>query len=233
GPLQAILLGTITGVGGGTIRDVLLNRVPTVLSANSRLYAIPAMLGAAVVVVGHIFGPGPAWVAVIGALLCFTVRVLSLRSRWNAPSRPCARSPYARRFRRAATEVGRGCPGGTGQYRDHRGSGLGWAAPVDHLDLTSQVGPTQRAADPCSATVRPQNTARDQRHPHPRLAQRKGHLVVPRLVGHVQLYTGGRGGRVEPDPVVDTGRTTDPLLFGQIGQGRFTVDVRVSLGCHH
>ena len=93
GPLQAILLGTITGVGGGTIRDVLLDRVPTVLSANSRLYAIPALLGAAVVVVGHIFGPGPAWVAVIGALLCFTVRVLSLRYRWNAPIPPGAPSP--------------------------------------------------------------------------------------------------------------------------------------------
>lgn len=93
GPLQAILLGTITGVGGGTIRDVLLNRVPTVLSANSRLYAIPALLGAAVVVLGDVFGPGPAWVAVIGALLCFVVRILSLRYRWNAPSPPGAPSP--------------------------------------------------------------------------------------------------------------------------------------------
>lgn len=90
GPLQAVLLGTITGVGGGTVRDVLLNRVPTVLSANSRLYAIPAMLGASTVVVGELFGTGPVWVAVIGALLCFAVRVLSLRYRWNAPSPPGA-----------------------------------------------------------------------------------------------------------------------------------------------
>src|SRR5699024_9504319 len=76
GPLQAILLGTITGVGGGTIRDVLLNGVPTVLSANSRLYAITAMVCGAVLVGGPFFGPVRAWDAVIGALLCFTVRVL-------------------------------------------------------------------------------------------------------------------------------------------------------------
>ena len=88
GPLQAVLLGAITGVGGGTIRDVLLNRVPTVLSANSRLYAIPALLGAGTVSVAHVFGFGGEWVALTGAMLCFTVRVLSLRYRWNAPSPP-------------------------------------------------------------------------------------------------------------------------------------------------
>ncbi|WP_028649543.1 trimeric intracellular cation channel family protein [Nocardiopsis sp. CNT312] len=92
GPLQATLLGAITGVGGGTVRDVLLNRVPTVLSADSRLYAIPAMLGAGFVVVVDVFGFGAGWVAAVGALVCFTVRVLSLRYRWNAPSPPGART---------------------------------------------------------------------------------------------------------------------------------------------
>ncbi|MFV2198001.1 trimeric intracellular cation channel family protein [Nocardiopsis sp. LOL_012] len=92
GPLQATLLGAITGVGGGTVRDVLLNRVPTVLSADSRLYAIPAMLGAGFVVVVNVFGFGAGWVAAVGALVCFTVRILSLRYRWNAPSPPGART---------------------------------------------------------------------------------------------------------------------------------------------
>jgi uncharacterized membrane protein YeiH len=49
GPVQAILLGTITGVGGGMLRDVLLRQVPTVLREG--LYAIPALLGATVLVV--------------------------------------------------------------------------------------------------------------------------------------------------------------------------------------
>ena len=48
GPVQAIILGTVTGVGGGTVRDVLIRHVPSVLS--SGLYAIPALVGAALVV---------------------------------------------------------------------------------------------------------------------------------------------------------------------------------------
>lgn len=90
GPLQAVLLGAITGVGGGTVRDVLLNRVPTVLSANSHLYAIPAMLGAGLVVVANVVGLGAGWVAIVGALVCFAVRILALRYRWNAPLPPGA-----------------------------------------------------------------------------------------------------------------------------------------------
>ncbi|SIO91064.1 trimeric intracellular cation channel family protein [Nocardiopsis sp. JB363] len=92
GPLQAVILGVITGVGGGTIRDVMLNRVPTVLSANSRLYAIPAMLGAGIVVVGNLAGFASWWVAVVGALVCFGMRMMSLRYRWNAPGPPGAPS---------------------------------------------------------------------------------------------------------------------------------------------
>ncbi|MGB7435108.1 MAG: TRIC cation channel family protein [Candidatus Acidiferrum sp.] len=44
-PLVAVLLGTITGVGGGTIRDVLLNQVPKVLQFE--IYASAAMVGSA------------------------------------------------------------------------------------------------------------------------------------------------------------------------------------------
>ena len=49
-PLIAVLLGAITGVGGGTIRDVLLAKVPTVLRAE--VYATAALAGSAVMVVG-------------------------------------------------------------------------------------------------------------------------------------------------------------------------------------
>ena len=86
--MQAVILGVITGVGGGTLRDVMLNRVPTVLSANSRLYAIPAMLGAGIVVAGILSGFAPWWVAMVGALVCFGMRMMSLRYRWNAPRPP-------------------------------------------------------------------------------------------------------------------------------------------------
>src|SRR3954468_21169939 len=48
GPAQAIILGALTGVGGGTLRDVLIRRIPGVLS--SGLYAVPALAGAALLV---------------------------------------------------------------------------------------------------------------------------------------------------------------------------------------
>ena len=83
---QAVILGAITAVGGGTLRDVLIGRVPVVL--RSELYAVPALAAALVVVLaeqGDAFGP-PA--AVGAALLCFTVRLLGLRFDLHAPGPP-------------------------------------------------------------------------------------------------------------------------------------------------
>ena len=51
GPLQAILLGTLTAIGGGMLRDVLLRDVPIVL--RRELYAVPAILGATVVTIAR------------------------------------------------------------------------------------------------------------------------------------------------------------------------------------
>jgi len=48
---MAALLGMLTGIGGGMLRDVLANEVPTVLRAD--LYALVALAAAAVVVIGH------------------------------------------------------------------------------------------------------------------------------------------------------------------------------------
>jgi len=49
GAVAAIVLGAITGIGGGMLRDILLREVPTVLRTG--LYAIPALVGASIVVV--------------------------------------------------------------------------------------------------------------------------------------------------------------------------------------
>src|SRR5690349_23806014 len=72
GPVQAILLGTITGVGGGMLRDMLLREVPTVLREG--LYAIPALLGATVLVVAQAFGSTNPVFPVLGVLVCVAVR---------------------------------------------------------------------------------------------------------------------------------------------------------------
>lgn len=83
---QAVILGAVTGVGGGTLRDVLIRQVPTVL--RSDLYAVPALVGASVAVVtteGHVYGVPAAFGA---ALSCFVVRMVGVRFRLNAPSPP-------------------------------------------------------------------------------------------------------------------------------------------------
>ena len=91
GPAQAVILGTITGVGGGTLRDVLIRQVPSVL--RSGLYAIPALVGATIVVVADLLGVhGPA-TAIGAAAVCFGIRVLGVRFDLNAPTPPGVPEP--------------------------------------------------------------------------------------------------------------------------------------------
>src|SRR5262249_46478363 len=51
GRFAATLLGTLTGIGGGMVRDFLVMEIPAVL--RTELYAIAALVGAAVVVLGR------------------------------------------------------------------------------------------------------------------------------------------------------------------------------------
>ena len=89
GPAQAIILGAITGIGGGILRDVLLREVPTVL--RSELYAIPALGGAAVVAIAHYAGSDSGFYALAGAILCLAVRLIGLRYRVSIPIAPSER----------------------------------------------------------------------------------------------------------------------------------------------
>jgi uncharacterized membrane protein YeiH len=82
-PFLAILMGGITGVGGGTVRDILLARVPAVL--RSDIYATAALAGAAVLVAGLRFKMNPKLMMAVGALVCFLLRVVSVWQHWNLP----------------------------------------------------------------------------------------------------------------------------------------------------
>jgi uncharacterized membrane protein YeiH len=82
-PVMAMLMGMITGTGGGIARDLLVARTPVVL--RSELYAVAALLGAGVVVIGSGLGGPRAPVAVAGALLCMAIRLLAVRLHWNLP----------------------------------------------------------------------------------------------------------------------------------------------------
>ncbi|MGH8070018.1 MAG: trimeric intracellular cation channel family protein [Candidatus Entotheonellia bacterium] len=82
-PAMAALLGMLTGIGGGMLRDLLIAQVPTVLRAE--LYAVAALAGAVVVVVGQALHLSPTAVAVTGAALCFGLRLIAIRRGWHLP----------------------------------------------------------------------------------------------------------------------------------------------------
>jgi uncharacterized membrane protein YeiH len=90
GAVQAIILGAVTAVGGGTLRDVLLRRIPAVL--HSGLYAIPALIGAAITVAASLAGLYGVTAAVAAAAACFLVRLLGILFDINAPRPPGGRS---------------------------------------------------------------------------------------------------------------------------------------------
>lgn len=91
GPLQAVILGAVTAVGGGTVRDVMIGRVPTVLS--SGLYAVPALAGAAITVVGVELGVRGWAVTSVAAVVCFAIRLIGIRFDLNAPTPPGSAQP--------------------------------------------------------------------------------------------------------------------------------------------
>lgn len=82
-PVAAVLLGMLTGIGGGMLRDVLVAEIPTVLRAE--LYAVAALAGAAIVVGGEQLRLPSIPLAIVGAAVCFGLRVMALRRGWELP----------------------------------------------------------------------------------------------------------------------------------------------------
>lgn len=83
GPVPAALLGMLSGIGGGVVRDLLVAEVPAVLRAE--IYAVAALAGASVVVAGSWLGMPSSVATTAGALLCFVLRIMSLRRGWRLP----------------------------------------------------------------------------------------------------------------------------------------------------
>ncbi|WP_370247600.1 trimeric intracellular cation channel family protein [Nocardioides sp.] len=83
GPLPAALMGMVTAIGGGMVRDVLAGRVPVVF--RDELYATPALAGSFIAVVGARQDLPVSVVAVAGALVCLVWRLLAMWRHWKAP----------------------------------------------------------------------------------------------------------------------------------------------------
>ena len=81
--VPAIVLGCITGIGGGIVRDVLVGEVPTVL--RRELYAVPAIFGAAIVCVGDGLGLPFVTSGVLAATAVFALRMLGIWRDWHFP----------------------------------------------------------------------------------------------------------------------------------------------------
>ena len=86
GAVSAVVLGAITGIGGGMLRDILLREIPTVLRTG--LYAIPAVIGATIVVVASESGTHNLVVPIVGAAVCFVIRLAGLHFDLNVPHAP-------------------------------------------------------------------------------------------------------------------------------------------------
>ncbi|HEY8538674.1 MAG TPA: trimeric intracellular cation channel family protein [Steroidobacteraceae bacterium] len=99
---MAALLGMLTAIGGGVVRDLLLAQIPVVL--RSDLYAVAALAGAIVVVVGERLALWPVLGAVAGAALCFALRVIAIQRNWQLPK---PNHPPIEREERSKRDAGR------------------------------------------------------------------------------------------------------------------------------
>lgn len=79
----AILLGVLSAIGGGIIRDTLLGRVPVVL--RKEVYGSAALLGSIIVVLFHYVRLDSTIGAWLGISVCFIVRYYSIKKKWNLP----------------------------------------------------------------------------------------------------------------------------------------------------
>jgi uncharacterized membrane protein YeiH len=80
--VPAALMGVVTAVGGGVIRDVLVNEVPTVL--RREMYAIPALVGAMIVALAAHYEPVADPLAFAAAAIAAALRMIAVRRDWHA-----------------------------------------------------------------------------------------------------------------------------------------------------
>ena len=84
GPVWAVLLGMITAVGGGIVRDILLAEVPQVLGGE--IYATAAIAGGSIAVMGYVWPVlPPQYTMLLGAAVCIILRCLTIKYHWSIP----------------------------------------------------------------------------------------------------------------------------------------------------
>ncbi|MFJ8043180.1 trimeric intracellular cation channel family protein [Kitasatospora sp. NPDC096147] len=85
GSVSSVALGMLTAAGGGVIRDVLAHETPSLLRWDREIYAVPALVGSAMVAVLIAIGQLSTATGTTAALTAFTLRMFALRFGWRAP----------------------------------------------------------------------------------------------------------------------------------------------------
>ncbi|MEU5534208.1 trimeric intracellular cation channel family protein [Streptomyces sp. NPDC020362] len=78
-------LGLATAVGGGVLRDVLANEVPSLLRWDRDLYAVPAIVGATMVVLCIRYDALTPFTSGLAVVTAFVLRLLAMKYHWRAP----------------------------------------------------------------------------------------------------------------------------------------------------
>jgi uncharacterized membrane protein YeiH len=82
-PVMAAVLGMVSGIGGGMMRDILAGDVPTVLRAD--LYALAALAAAGIVALGQAVGTSSLCPMLLGAAACVFLRMMAIYRGWRLP----------------------------------------------------------------------------------------------------------------------------------------------------
>ncbi|MBO1336390.1 trimeric intracellular cation channel family protein [Streptomyces sp. VRA16 Mangrove soil] len=85
GLTSSAALGLATAVGGGVLRDIIANEVPSLVRWDRDLYAVPAIVGAVIVVLCIRFDALDGFTSGIAVLTAFVLRLLAMRYHWRAP----------------------------------------------------------------------------------------------------------------------------------------------------
>lgn len=99
GPIGVVMMGTMTAVGGGVIRDILVSEIPAVLTSD--FYATAAALGALTLWICEVAGLGNEASLLAAALVTIILRLLAMRFRVNLPrvrNLPAPPADLARKF---------------------------------------------------------------------------------------------------------------------------------------
>ena len=85
-PIVAILMGVVTGIFGGVLRDVMSNRVPSIFGQSTELYATCSFIGTSLFIILYVLNINTLIASLIGALTIFTMRLLAVRFKMTLPS---------------------------------------------------------------------------------------------------------------------------------------------------